>query len=189
MAEPPDVRVSDAERDAVADRLRGAGADGRLTLEELADRLDRLFGARTAGDLEPLTSDLPVRTAGTAPATAEPRRRWSLSLIGGADRKGRWRVPRRGTWLTLIGGPDLDLHDATLEGDDTELTIVTLIGGGDVIVPEGVAVELSGFTLLGGDDVKLDGDPPPPGAPLIRVRSFGLIGGTDVKDRTRRRRG
>ncbi len=95
-------------------------------------------------------------------------------------------MPRRGTWLTLIGGPDLDLRDATLEGDDTELTIVTLIGGGDVIVPEGVAVELSGFTLLGGDDVKLEGAPPPPGAPVVRVRSFGLIGGTDVKDRGRR---
>ena len=183
MAEPPDVRVSDAEREAVADRLRAAGGEGRLTLEELADRVGTAYGATTAGELEPLTADLPARAA--APA-AKPARRWGVSLIGGADRKGRWRVPRRGTWLTLIGGPDLDLRDATLEGEDTELTIVTLIGGGDVIVPEGVTVELSGFTLLGGDDLKLEGAPPPPGAPVVRVRSFGLIGGTDVKDRGRR---
>lgn len=115
-----------------------------------------------------------------------PARRWGISLIGGADRKGRWRVPRRGVWITLIGGPDLDLREATLEDDDTELTIITLIGGGDIIAPSSVSVELSGVTLIGGDDVKREGDPPPPGAPVVRVRSFGLIGGTDVKDRGRR---
>ncbi|MEZ0291761.1 MAG: DUF1707 domain-containing protein [Solirubrobacteraceae bacterium] len=183
MADAPETRVSDAEREAAADRLRTAGGEGRLTLEELGDRLGQAYGATTAGELEPLTADLPVRPA-APPAT--PARRWGISLIGGADRKGRWRVPRRGVWITLIGGPDLDLREATLEDDDTELTIITLIGGGDIIAPSSVSVELSGVTLIGGDDVKREGDPPPPGAPVVRVRSFGLIGGTDVKDRGRR---
>jgi len=183
VADAPETRVSDAEREAAADRLRTAGGEGRLTLEELGDRLGRAYGATTAGELAPLTADLPARPA--APP-AKPARRWGISLIGGADRKGRWRVPRRGVWITLIGGPDLDLREATLEDDDTELTIITLIGGGDIIAPSSVAVELSGFTLIGGDDVKREGDPPPPGAPVVRVRSFGLIGGTDVKDRGRR---
>src|SRR6185312_16050492 len=105
-----------AEREAAADRLRTAGGEGRLTLEELGDRVGRAYGATTAGELEPLTADLPARPA--APP-ARPARRWGVSLIGGADRKGRWRVPRRGVWITLIGGPDLDLREATLEDDDT----------------------------------------------------------------------
>ena len=169
------------------DRLRGAGGEGRLTLEELADRVGRAYEARTNGELVELTADLPAPTS-AAPPSAAPKRRWMLSLIGGADRKGRWRVPRRATWLTLIGGADLDLREATLEDPDTELTILTVIGGADVVVPEGVVVELSGFTLLGGDDVKLAGEPPPPGAPVIRIRSFTLIGGTDVKHRRRAQR-
>ena len=167
------------------ERLRAAGGEGRLTLEELSDRVGSAVAARTGAELAALTADLPEPSA--APPAQEPRR-WLFSLIGGADRKGRWRVPRRLVSLTLIGGSDLDLREATLSGPEAEITMIALIGGGDVIVPEGVAVETSGFTLLGGDDVKLSGPAPPAGAPTVRIRSFCLIGGTDVKDMTRRER-
>jgi hypothetical protein len=181
------VRASDAERDEVIDRLRTAGAEGRLTLEELGERVGAAQEARTGTELATLTADLPAPAREhAAPAGPEAPRRWLFALIGGADRKGRWRVPRRLTSVTLIGGPDLDLREATLEGPDAEFTLFTLIGGADVIVPPGIAVEMSGFTLLGGDDIKLDGPPPPPGAPTVRIRSFCLIGGTDVKSRRRR---
>jgi hypothetical protein len=67
----PFVRASDAERDAVAARLREAHAEGRLTIEEFSERLDAAYAARTHGDLVPLTSDLP----GPAPASAPARAR------------------------------------------------------------------------------------------------------------------
>jgi len=59
--DPPDpaLRASDADRDAVADRLREAHAEGRLTVEEFTERLDAAFVARTHGDLVSLTRDLP----------------------------------------------------------------------------------------------------------------------------------
>jgi hypothetical protein len=60
MTEDITIRVSDAEREEVAARLRAAGADGRLLLGELEDRLERAFAARTRGELEPLTADLPA---------------------------------------------------------------------------------------------------------------------------------
>jgi hypothetical protein len=63
-----------------------------------------------------------------------------------------------------------------------------VLGGSDVIVPEGVHVELGGFAVLGGNDLKLTGPPPPPGAPVVRVRAWSLLGGTDVKTQTSRRR-
>jgi Domain of unknown function (DUF1707) len=65
-------RASDAEREAVADRLRRASAEGRLDPDELEERLGRAYGARTVGDLVPLTADLPAASA-PVPAAPEPR--------------------------------------------------------------------------------------------------------------------
>jgi hypothetical protein len=48
----PDVLASDAERERVAERLRTAAGEGRLTTEELSERLGRVFAARTHGELE-----------------------------------------------------------------------------------------------------------------------------------------
>lgn len=59
----PSLRAADADRDAVADRLRTAHAEGRLTVEEFGERLDAAFAARTMGELAGLTADLPVEPA------------------------------------------------------------------------------------------------------------------------------
>ena len=67
------VLASDGDREQVAERLRAASAEGRLTAEELEERLERAFSARTAGELEPLVADLPA--AERAPAPARRRRR------------------------------------------------------------------------------------------------------------------
>jgi hypothetical protein len=52
-------RAADADRERVAVRLRDAAAEGRLDPDELDERLTAAYGARTLGDLVPLTSDLP----------------------------------------------------------------------------------------------------------------------------------
>jgi hypothetical protein len=54
-----DLLASDADRDRVAERLRAAAGEGRLTSEELEERLERAFSARTDVELEPLVADLP----------------------------------------------------------------------------------------------------------------------------------
>jgi Domain of unknown function (DUF1707) len=59
MIAHPMLRASDSDREAVAERLRLATAEGRLTPEELDDRLQALFASRTYGELEPLVADLP----------------------------------------------------------------------------------------------------------------------------------
>ena len=56
----PDVLASDSERDQVAETLRTHAAAGRLDPDELEDRLERAFAARTRADLEPLVADLPT---------------------------------------------------------------------------------------------------------------------------------
>lgn len=75
-----ELRASDADREQVAERLRAAAGEGRLSAGELEERLEGAFGARTQAELEPLTADLPLPLPPPAPgpARARPRRRPDL---------------------------------------------------------------------------------------------------------------
>lgn len=70
MASGSNMRVGDAEREAVAAQLREHYADGRLTLDELNERLDQAFAAKTRADLTAVTRDLPVSSRPFAGATS-----------------------------------------------------------------------------------------------------------------------
>ncbi|HET6916154.1 MAG TPA: DUF1707 domain-containing protein [Acidimicrobiales bacterium] len=54
-----ELRASHAEREAVVERLQDAAAEGRITMVELEERVEAAYSARTHGDLEALTADLP----------------------------------------------------------------------------------------------------------------------------------
>ena len=56
----PTLRASDAEREHHAELLREHAAQGRLTVDELDERLDRVYAARTLGELVPVVADLPA---------------------------------------------------------------------------------------------------------------------------------
>jgi Flp pilus assembly protein TadB len=71
MSSHHSLRASDADRDAVVDRLREAAGEGRLEPDELEQRVDGALRARTYGDLAELLADLPVD--GRMPS---PRARW-----------------------------------------------------------------------------------------------------------------
>ncbi len=59
MARSASIRASDADRDAVADRLHRAAVEGRIEADELEERLHSALRARTYGDLKRLVADLP----------------------------------------------------------------------------------------------------------------------------------
>jgi uncharacterized protein DUF1707 len=185
------TRASDSEREATVAHLREAAAEGRLDVEELVNRIDAAYAATTRAELEPLTADLPAPT-GAALAAAPDRRAtgFVLSIFGGSDRAGRWRVAERLRVVNIFGGADLDLREATLTAPDIRITVISIFGGSDIIVPEGMHAELSSFALFGGDDLKLSGPEPAPGAPVVHVRCVSIFGGTDVKTkRGRAKRG
>jgi hypothetical protein len=94
----PALRASDADRDAVAARLRAAHTEGRLTVEELYERLDAALAARTMGDLAPLTADLPVPSRPPARTGDEPDAGRGLSR---REAPGGLRVAW-GAWLTAV---------------------------------------------------------------------------------------
>ncbi|MEJ7798155.1 MAG: DUF1707 domain-containing protein [Solirubrobacteraceae bacterium] len=180
----PALRASDSERERAVATLRDGAEQGRLTFDELAQRTELAYGATTGAQLERLVADLPATTAQTAPAvTARKRQRWNVAIMGGCERRGRWRPDPRSIALAVMGGVDLDLRDATIEDDELVITAVAVMGGIDVIVPEGVEVQLSGFALMGGNDHRPGTAPVRPGTPVVHVRAFSIMGGVDVRVR------
>ena len=111
-----DVRASDAERDATVNRLREAAAEGRLTLEELTDRIEVAANAVMRSELVPLTSDLPATAAvGVAPQSAAVRG------VGDVKRSGPWTVPAENSFRTWFGHITLDLRQAQISATETHI--------------------------------------------------------------------
>ena len=175
------MRASDAEREGVNERLRDAAAEGRLTLEELADRSEAAYGATNRAELEQLTADLPEPARTAAPTPVErTARRWFLGITGGDTVRGPTRLAGRSTIVNLMGGVDLDLSQATLEDGALTLRIVSIMGGSTIRVPHGVHVDRSGLSIMGGDRVTV-GDVPAPDAPVVRIRVFNLMAGNTIE--------
>jgi catechol 2,3-dioxygenase-like lactoylglutathione lyase family enzyme len=183
----PELRVADADREQVAERLRSAAGEGRLTVDELDERLDAAFAARTRADLDRLVADLPADPhpgAAARPLPVVPGEggtRWIISIMSGHDRRGRWRVGPKVININFWGGSDLDFNDAELSAVRTEVRIFSIMGGAAVYVPDGLEVEISQFALMGGNDVELGAARPAPGGPVLHLRLFSLWGGTDVR--------
>lgn len=75
MASENEMRVGDAEREAAAAELREHYASGRLTLDELNERVDKAFAAKTRADLNAVMTDLPsARPGGSGTAAGGPAR-------------------------------------------------------------------------------------------------------------------
>jgi hypothetical protein len=182
VTELPEVLASDAEREAAVVRLRDAAAEGRLTLEELTERLDRAYAARGRSELAQVTRDLPSADAPPRPPEHRGRRRtrWVVSFMGNATRRGRWHVGEQTNAITVMGNSTIDLRDATLAGPDVRIAILCAMGNVHLIVPEGVDVDLGVVALLGNRIDRRRGTPSP-NAPLLRVDGLVLMGNLTVR--------
>lgn len=90
------VRASDAEREVAMGRLRDAAGEGRLTFEELADRIDAAADAVTREELERLVEDLPAESASPPSRRVAHAPTRAASVFGDVRRSGAWTVPVRG---------------------------------------------------------------------------------------------
>jgi len=142
---PRDLRASDSDRDRVISLLDAAAADGRLTAAEHEERVGRAFQARTLGELAVLTTDL---VAPTAQPIRLDNRRAVAGVFSRDSREGRWVVPDSLPVLAIFGEVELDLREALLQSSRI-VVFATVIGGTvHLIVPDGVAVETSGTSVL-----------------------------------------
>jgi Domain of unknown function (DUF1707) len=150
--QPPVIRVSDQDREATAQRLQQAFAEGRLDDDEFDQRMRSALTGRTSTDLDRLTEDLPAaRVAAAAPAAAGPAPgRWALAYKGSVRRAGRWRVPERFTSVVYKGSGLLDLRAAELTAPVTTVIAVAYKSRIEILVPPGVRVEMEGFGVNKG---------------------------------------
>jgi hypothetical protein len=185
VREPDDsLRVSDAERDATVQTLGEHAAVGRLTLDELEERAGQALAAKTRGELAALTSDLPVEAsavqAGAAVTRVRKPVRWMVAIMSGSHRRGRFRAVGSINAVAIMGGDEIDLREAEIEGGELTVNVFTLMGGANIYVPDSIEVEVGGFSLMGGN-VEIGSERSPrPGAPLVRVRAYNLMGGVTV---------
>ncbi len=185
MSEPDQsLRVSDAERDATLRTLGDHAAVGRLTLDELEERSGRALAAKTRGELATLTNDLPAdagQGGGSSPALAATRKpvRWMIAIMGGSHRRGRFRAVGRINAVAIMGGDEIDLREAEIEGGELTLNLFALMGGANIYNPDSVELEVSGFSLMGGN-TEIGAERLRPGAPVIRLRTYNLMGGATI---------
>jgi hypothetical protein len=186
------MRASDSDRDHAAEILREATAEGRLTMEELHERLDAVYAAKTYADLEPITHDLPqpgtphVPAPSPAPGGAahrfggEPASSVAIGILGGFSRKGDWVMPKHFTAVAIMGGGEIDLREARFAQPVVTIDAVAIMGGIEITVPEDANVRINGIGVMGGFDHRVSGDGQP-GGPTIVVNGVALMGGVDVK--------
>jgi hypothetical protein len=185
------MRVSDADRDQVAEVLREATSQGRLTFDELEERLSRAYTAKTYADLDEVTHDLPgpgVRAPAPAPGGGFPAERIggtpggkaAVAIMSGAQRRGSWVVPPTFVAFAMMGGIELDLRQARFSEREVTIQAYTFMGGIEIIVDDDVEVDVSGIGFMGAFEHGASG-PGVPGAPLVRVTGFAFMGGVEVR--------
>ncbi len=156
------------------ERLRNAAAEGRLTFEELADRIEAAASAVMRSELGALTVDLPAAIAIREQAPIEE------SSLNDVKRNGAWVVPADSSFRSWFGHIQLDLRQARISGPEIRIHAWTLFGTVDVLVPEGVEVDVRARSKLG--QLKLDTRPPTvPGAPRVVLTGGSVFGVVKVR--------
>lgn len=98
MAQDPELRAGDADRERTAELLRRAHTEGRLDLDEFDTRLDQAYRAKTLGELAELTRDLPVAAPQPAPGPAQvPATAEGSELLPHRDLRKGWAA-----WATVV---------------------------------------------------------------------------------------
>lgn len=191
--------ISPQERDRAVQRLCTHFASDHLEMRELERRLDLAYAAKGLDELEALESDLPALAETVLPDspplpqppvgpvvdTTRPLREREFigAVMGGTERKGPWTPARQITALAVMGGLELDFRDATFATPVTTVTVFSLMGGADIIVPPGVHVESSGLAIMGAWERAEPGGQPSPNAPVIRVNGFAMMGAVEITER------
>jgi uncharacterized protein DUF1707 len=194
--DPSRLRISDHDRHQVAEVLRLAAGEGRIDLEELDERLEATYQAKTYGELVPITADLPVRSTDALPAmppavqqpgptSMVPAMTYttSISFMGECTRRGVWRVPEQHTAFSMMGSVTLDLRQALFEAREVTITAVAIMAGIDIVVNAHTQVIVDGIGIMGDFSQSRDRVPAEiaAGSPVVRVNGFALMAGVTVQ--------
>jgi len=188
--EPARLRISDQERHQVAEVLRQAAGEGRIDLDELDERLEATFAAKTYADLVPITADLPAIGEHPAPVqrpaghvVAGPAYQSSFAMMSETRRSGPWQVGSSHSAFALMGSVVIDLRQAIFTSREVRINASALMGGVEVIVNPQTVVICEGMGIMG------DYSEAKPRAaaettiesPVVRVKGLAIMGAVNVK--------
>lgn len=149
------LRISNAEREQVLLHLQEAMAQGMITADELAERSDRALNAKTRGEVEPLTADLPNAVLAypdaAAPAPVGANDVMQLgATFGSVSRKGYWVVPRKLRVRSRLGSTELDFTEARIDHPVVDVEIDVKGGSVEIRLPEGASASMDDVDVMAG---------------------------------------
>ena len=172
-----ELRASYDDRDRVVELLRVSAGDGRLTAEELDERLELAMTARTYGELARLVSDLPAEGSVATPVTATPAKEVARIDIrsGHVQRVDRWVVPQRMEVKVTSGHVKLDFTQAVITQPSVKLDIDVRSGHVRLVTKPGIVVDADDVAIRSGHvRVKAPWGPDVP--VVLRVEVTGKVG-------------
>lgn len=187
------LRASHADRDHIVELLRVAAGDGRLSSEELDERLDLALRARTYAELAALVTDLPAAGAATTPAvgvspvTPQPKELIRIHLSSGhAARDGRWVVPGKMDLKATSGHITLDFREAVITQPTLRIDAEVRSGHITLITKPGIVVDADDVTVRSGH-VKVRAPWGTDVPELLRIDVAGTCGSGHISARPPRR--
>jgi hypothetical protein len=177
----PTTRASDSDRDEVLKVLATATADGRLTVDEHSELMDRALHARTIGELEVITQDLATAQAPTpAPQAIAPApKRGFLAVFGAKSRKGGWHVPTEFKATAVFGAIELDFREAVFDAPEVLCIANCLFGAVEITVPDWVRVIDDGTAIFGAREEAGASAVEP--THTLHLRGMSVFGATEVR--------
>jgi hypothetical protein len=174
--ERSELRASHEDRDRVVELLRVSAGDGRLTAEELDERLELAMTARTYGELAKLVTDLPA--AGSVASVPAPRVKDVLRIdcgSGHARRDGPWVVPQRIEARVRSGSLKLDFTHAVITQPSLQLDAEVRSGHLILITKPGIVVDTDDVTVRSGH-VKIRAPWGHEAPEVLRIEVAGKVG-------------
>lgn len=183
---PAQAKLKVLSQDDVIERLKHAFAFDFLDVDEFEKRLVKATGTKNQAELNVLVADLPemVEKETPVPQAGKSQVKESgtlFAMMSGISKRGNWKPPRNLKVVTIMGGVDLNFTKVNLPPGTTEVSIFSLMGGVDIIIPPGVNVDVSGFAIMGGFDDHSFHDQEYPGAPTLKIRGFAFMAGVDIR--------
>jgi hypothetical protein len=176
-------------REAAIGRLCEHFAQDHIDADQLERLIDRAHEAGTVAELESLFQSLPAvhepMATPTVPLSEAENRQTVVAVMGGAERKGAWTAARSLNVVAFMGGVVLDFREARLPAGRTEIRVVAIMGGVEIIVPPGLPVMSDGVGIMGGFAHAADrgGPAASPDRPYLHVTGVALMGGVDITER------
>lgn len=151
-----------------------------------------MAAAGVAAAAAPISASAPAPTPVPAPPVKSGAERQSVEsyegqgmrlhvcFMAGREKRGQWQVGDPNIMLTMMGGSCLDLTD--VKARTVNIVSFVMMGGAEIVVPHGAVVDIDGLIVMGATVDKVNYSSQNVAEPMrVRVRSFGLMGGLEVR--------